>query len=390
MSAHRSLFIAALVTLSASLSQADHRDLVQATAAMDLDRARSLALQSIAMDPTSPEAVAAAAWWLDHLPSLTEPGEILDRTANPMDPELGFILARIAAEIHGGAPEGVLTNLELAGPWGTFGLLELHRAAAPTDDRLPAPNTPWGGLETPYRVPVRSLDGSAAVPQQMQFGGVVTVLSTIRLNALFDGFLVVEGRGSLRLEVDGDRVADLSFAGLHDPEITWYRVRLEAGIHRIRVSMAPVDVATVRLSLIAGDGRPFDPEPGDEQATGGWAEGRVAPDEPPATATLSTPTSANLDELFLHVATARLRGDPAATRRPSGRSCGPKPGCRCTTSRPPSSISSPRPGRPRKWTIGPRGTTCAPRPTSRCSGSWPTTWRCVRTARTTPMRCWMS
>jgi hypothetical protein len=32
-------------------------------------------------DPTSPDAVAAAAWWLDHLSSLTEPGEILDVVA---------------------------------------------------------------------------------------------------------------------------------------------------------------------------------------------------------------------------------------------------------------------------------------------------------------------
>jgi hypothetical protein len=299
---------AALLAVAAVVAHASQADLVRFTTTMELDQGRATALRLVAGDPTSADAVAAATWWLDHLSSLPEPGEILDVVAGPTDPEVRFILSRIASQLHDGPPADVLADLELAGPWGTFGLVELGRAQDTGDRPLPPPETPWRGPETPYRVPLRSLDGGVAVPSQLQFGGVVTVLGTFTLASAFDGYLAVEGRGSLRLAVNDQPVADLTYAGLQDPEITWYRTRLAAGHHRINVAMAPVDVASVRLSLIGADGSLPLLEPAAVES--GWAQGSVTPGDPPARQALSAVASADREDLLRHVASAKLRGDP--------------------------------------------------------------------------------
>lgn len=284
--------------------------------AFQLGEARRLALATVATDPKAVDAVGAGLWWLDSFDYLPDPTEILIFDAGPRDPELGFLMARIEAESHGRAPEGTLIPVEIAGPFGVFGELDLERAVTPTDDLLPPLGTPWTWPWQPYRVVVRSGDGTVSPPETMDVGGVTLAAWTFDVDGSFDGWMVVEAVGGLNLELDGRQVARLRRCGEVDPEVSWFRLALEPGPHRLRIAMGSRERPRVRVSLLDHDGHPVDATvtPGGE---GPWAPSTVAAELPPASAGLIArlgESGGTVAELLLAAELAAGRGDPRAQR----------------------------------------------------------------------------
>lgn len=221
---------------------------------MELEQARSRALEAVVADPSDLDAVAAAAWWLDHLDNLSAPGEILDAAAPPIHPELSWILGLIESRMTGLAPPGTLEHAELIGPWGRFGQLDLARLPIPRSSAWPAPGTPWSGTGTRYRVAITPQSGLVAVPPSMQLDGFVLAAWTLDLGIPFTGWMAIETRGDLRVELDGTQFAEVRFAGRDDPGVAWFRVTLDAGRHRLTTAMAPQDRAGIRVRTYADDG----------------------------------------------------------------------------------------------------------------------------------------
>jgi len=306
--------IAVLLMLLAGSSWAGWWEVHRADQSFDLARARSRALNAVAEDPTSADAVGAALWWMDSLDYLPDPGEILVFDGASRDPELGFLLARIEAEILGRAPEGALTPAEVSGPFGVFNTLDMERAVVPADRDLPPLGTPWTVAWQPYRVLLTTADGTVSPPESMNAGGVTLAGWTIELPREVQGWMVLEGRGSFNVELDDTPIAELRLCGKLDPEVTWYRVHLGAGVHRIRVSMGSRSLPRVRVSLFGSDGYPIQVEvvPG---ATGPWALSEATPELPPASAALARRLSGGMGtvaELLLAAELAAGRGDPLA------------------------------------------------------------------------------
>jgi len=284
-------------------------DVRLADAQMDLGRARSTALEVIEEDKGSIDAVAVAAWWLGTLDSIPNPGEILDRVAPPINPELSLILGLIESELGAVPPAGTLPDAEISGPWGTFGYLDLDRGVVPPDSKLPPPNSPWKGPGTHYRVRITTEDGQIDVPPSLHLGGVVLAAWTLQSPEAFDGYLVVEARGSYDLDVDGLAVNSIRFAGTADPAINWYRAKLGPGQHRLRVAMAPQSRASIRLSLFDTSGTPIIlPRTDPDQEIRLPAPSTVTPGDPPTPGMIVDDTT-KVQQLLCAAEVARFRGN---------------------------------------------------------------------------------
>jgi hypothetical protein len=274
------------VLLTAAPVAADWWEVYRADSAFDLESARELALATVAEDPTSHDAVAAAGWWYKNLGNLPDPLEIVRAAGDgPRDPELAFLLARIEAPTDR-PPAGSLSTCEIAGPFGMFEVLDLDRDAVPADRDLPPIGTPWRGMTSSYRLRVRTASGTIGPFESMSAGGVFLAGWTVAVAEDVDGWLVMEAQGGVNLFVDGRPVARLRACGQTDPGVSWYRARLEGGRHRIRVIMGSPQLPRVRVSLYDDHGGPMDVRilEGDQ---GPWAGSSVEPAEPPAAADLA-------------------------------------------------------------------------------------------------------
>jgi hypothetical protein len=288
----------------------------QADAAFDLAGARRAALAAVAEDPLGADAVAAALWWLDTLDDLPDPGEVLAVVDGPRDPELEFLLARIEAELTGRPPAGSLAPAELAGPFGVFDTLDLERGVVPDDDGLPPLGTPWSRAWQPYRVLVETTDGTVSVPEPMDAGGIVLAAWTLEAAAGTAAWLAVEGSGNLNLELDGRELARLRNCGERDAEVSWFRVRLEPGLHRLRAELGSRPPGRVRVSLYDGSGGSVGVTTR-SGAAGQWAPSTAVAELPPASAGLATRldgSSGSVPGLLLAAELASGRGDAPAVR----------------------------------------------------------------------------
>jgi len=221
---------AAVVLLSVAPATAGWWEVHRADAYLDLESAREIALAAVDEDPTSHDAVAAAAWWYKNIGNLPDPLEIVRVAGDrPRDPELGFLLSRIEAPADW-PPAGSLATCEIAGPFGMFEVLDLDRDVVPADRDLPPMGTPWRGLTSSYRLRIRTSSGTIGPPEAMSIGGVFRAAWTVLVGEDVDGWLVMEAQGGVNLFVDGQPVARLRACGQVDPGVTWYRAELEGGL----------------------------------------------------------------------------------------------------------------------------------------------------------------
>ena len=283
----------------------------------DLVGARELALQTIADDPTSADAIAAATWWLANVEHLADPEEVLAVAVDERDPELGLVLGRIENRLTLKAPPGALTEAEISGAFGVFSTLDLERGVVPPDDELPPLPTRWKDLTEPFRLSFKTPDGRHSPPMAMATDGVFLVAWTLELSDRAIGWMVIEAEGGYNLEVDGRAVDRRRECGERDPETNWYRIALAPGWHRVRVEVASPRVPQLRMNLLDDRGGPLDVRVGGP-APGGWAASEVEPQEPPASAALVervTGRDASVRDLMLAARLARGRGDPEAAYR---------------------------------------------------------------------------
>lgn len=316
MIVRRLIFITFFVVFSSAMlgESASWWEVRRADAQMDLASARSEALQVIEENSTSADAVAVASWWLGTLDSLPHPGEILEISTHPTNPELAYVLGLIESELVAMPPAGVLSNAEISGPWGAFGRLDIDRGVVPPDTELPPLGTAWNGPGTHYRVEIVSEDGRIAVPSAMLLGGAVLTAWTINTEEAIDGYLVVEAHADFNLEVDGTVIDRVRFAGNGQPEVSWYRIQMAEGWHRLRVTMAPQTQASVRVSLFDIETGPIILSSVDTtEQTHAWAPSTVAPGTPP-TPNINPPGTGGAPELLCAAAVAWLRGDTPLQR----------------------------------------------------------------------------
>jgi len=318
---HFSLVIAAALwvgsaCLATPVTATDWWTVNQADAAFDLPAARQAALQTVASDPTSADAVAAAGWWLHQIRNLPDPEEILTVAAEARDPELGFLLARIEANLNGRPPSGVLASAELIGPFGVFDTLDLERGVAPPDADLPSPDTVFTDPWNPVRLTITTLDGIIAPPDVVTARGVFTVLWTMQLDQIFDGWMVMEAAGSFDLVVDGRPADRRRFCGRRDAEIIWYRVRFDPGLHRLRADMAARGRPELRVSFYDADGQAVKLPVADSVADRSWAHSEVSVQEPPSRSDLSgrLDGGGSVAELLLAATLSEYRRDPVRWR----------------------------------------------------------------------------
>ncbi|MCW8984588.1 MAG: DUF3857 domain-containing protein, partial [Thermoanaerobaculales bacterium] len=285
----------------------------QAGMEFDLDKARELALTTIADDPSSADAVAAASWWLANIEDLPEPEEVLAAADNGRDPELGFILERVAARLGARPPASALTTAELAGAFGVFSSLDLERDVVPPDSELPPLGTRWSDPAAPFRLLMRTADGWHGPPRAMVAEGVFLVSWTLETAAETTGWMVVEARGGYNLEMDGRPVDRRRYCGQVDPGVAWYRLRLSQGVHRLRLEVASPDGPEVRVSLLDDQGGPVRNVTRIDRAGGVWADSELFAALPPASDELSRRLDgkdAAVPEYLLAAQLARVRSDP--------------------------------------------------------------------------------
>jgi hypothetical protein len=278
----RLLAVLVVATLGASPVAADWWEAYRADAGFDLAAARRAALAAVTDDPTGADAVAAAGWWRGRLDNLPDPEEILAAAGEVRDPELAFELARIGAALDGLPPAGVLATAEIAGPYGVFNTLDLERRLTPADADLPTPETVYVAPWEPVRYTMTTLDGAVAPPDVLDSRGVVAVLWTFTVDHVFDGYMAIEANGGFELAVDDRAVAAGRMCGFDEARVTWYRVRLDEGVHRIRADLAGPNRPELRVSFYDTSGAPLEPATADPSATGPWAGGDLRPQEPPA------------------------------------------------------------------------------------------------------------
>lgn len=248
--AARCLVGLAVALASAAPASAGWWEVWQADQRLDLESARELALAAIADDPAGADGVAAAMWWLANIDNLPAPEEPLALVASERDPELGFVMARIEAELKAAPPDGALGEATVAGPFGVLSTLDLERGVVPPDDGLPPVGTRWHDTASPFRLPFGSVDGFYGPPMAMSVDGVYLAAWTIAVEAEVEGWLVVEAQGSFNLELDGKRADSRRDCGVSDPVANWYRIRLAAGTHRLRLEIASPGSPRVRVSLL--------------------------------------------------------------------------------------------------------------------------------------------
>ncbi len=286
--------------------------------AFDLEAGREHALAVISSDPSSADAVAAATWWLSNMDDLPAPDEVLAAAPSGRDPELGFVLARIAGRLRTGVPAGALSVAEIAGPFGVFSLLDLERDVVPPDASLPSLGTRWLDPAAPFRLRIKTLDGRHGPPLSMITDGVYLAAWNLETAADTVGWLVVEAEGGYNLELDGRKVDSRRQCGVVDPGVNWYQLSLGAGAHRLRIEIASPNRPQVRVSLLNGQGRPLDGlRVVDEPATS-WAASKIEKRLPTASSRLSQRLAndeGSLSELLLAAQLARGRADPEDEHR---------------------------------------------------------------------------
>jgi hypothetical protein len=307
--------VVAVVLAGAAPVAADWLSVYQADAELDLAAASELALETVANEPRSADAVAAAAWWLDSLPYLEFPERILDEDRPEIDPQLGFLLARIEGTLARRPPDGALATVELAGPFGAFPTLDLERPVVPADRDLPALGTPWRGVGSPVRMQLRTATGIMGVPDELAAAGVYVAAWTVVVDEEVSGWMVVEAVGGFNLEVDGRPVARLRRCGRVDPGVSWYRVHFEGGRHRLRIVIGSPGRPQLRVSLFDDVGRPFAVR---TDTSGGppWSASLVERMTPPAVAELERQLEREpeADRLLLAATVAASDGDPVRQR----------------------------------------------------------------------------
>ncbi len=285
----------------------------QAGMEFDLDSARELALQTIAADPGSADALAAASWWLANIEDLPEPEEVLAAADNGRDPELGFVLEQVAASLGARPPAGALATAEMAGAFGVFSTLDLERDVVPLDSDLPPLGTMWSDPAGPFRLLMRTADAWHGPPRAMMADGVFLVSWTLQVAAETTGWMVVEARGGYNLEVDGHPVDQRRYCGQVDPGVAWYRLRLARGVHRLRLEVASPDGPKVRVSVLDDQGHPTRSLTRVDRADENWAASEITAALPPASAELSRRLQdgdAPVPEYLLAAQLARGRSDP--------------------------------------------------------------------------------
>jgi hypothetical protein len=300
------------VVLLAAQARAGWMQVLEADGALDLPAARRAALAVVAAEPTSADAVASAGWWLENLDTLTEPEAILAAAPAEVDPELAFVLARIAATIRHTVPAGTLPRAQLSGPWGRYDTLDLERGVVPIDAELPPLGSPSRGPGHAYHLDLSSHDGWIGPPERLAYSGVYLAGWTLHADREVDGWLVVEARGSYNLELDGVQVDRRRDCGLVDPATVWYRVGLQAGRHRVRIEMASRELPAVRLSLLGVDGAPVAVSVQDGGQ--GLSGSRARVELPPASAAVGEAVGSERDRL-LAAALSSLRRDQRERRR---------------------------------------------------------------------------
>ena len=312
--AARAAVVAAILTLSLPVS-AGWWEVWREDMRFELGAAREQALASVAEDPSSADAVAAAMWWLTNIENLPAPEEILSVSENGRDPELGFVLGLIETRLRSEAPASVLKTAELAGPFGVFSSLDLERNVVPPDDGLPPSGTRWLNQGAAFRLTVRNPDGRHSPPLSMAVDGVYLMAWNLDVAEDVTGWLVVEAQGGYNLEVDGRAVDRRRDCGLEDPETNWYRIRLTRGAHRLRVELASPDVPVVRVSLLDDRGGSLAGVRATERPSHVWMGSKVDWSLPPAEAELSKRLEdggGSTAEMLLAAQLARGRGDPVA------------------------------------------------------------------------------
>ena len=279
----------------------------------DLGAGREHALAVISSDPSSADAVAAATWWLSNMDDLPAPDEVLAAAPSVRDPELGFVLGRIAGRLRTAAPPGVLTVAEIAGPFGVFSLLDLERDVVPPDASLPPLGTRWRDPAAPFRLRMKTLDGRHGPPLSMITDGVYLAAWNLESAADAVGWLVVEAEGGYNLELDGRVIDRRRQCGVVDAGINWYRLRLGAGTHRLRIEIASMNRPRVSVSLLDDQGRPLEGVGIVDEPASSWAASQAESSLPPASSELSqrlAGDSASLSDLLLAAQLARGRADP--------------------------------------------------------------------------------
>jgi hypothetical protein len=315
MITRRRLIVALFVCLlPPAIGVAGWLEVWQAGMELDLERARELALETIASDPTSADAVAAASWWLANVEDLPEPEEVLAVAADGHDPELAFVVERVGALLGSRPPAGALVEAELAGPFGVFSTIDLEREVVPPDEELPALGTRWSDPATPFRLVMRSADALHGPPQSMIADGVYLVSWTLEIAADIEGWMVVEARGGYNLSLDGNPVDRRRHCARVDPGTLWYRVRLEPGLHRLRIEIASPDNPQVRVSLLDEQGRPARGVSRVKEANRPWASSVIEAGLPPASTELIGRVESGegqVSDLLLAAQLARGRSDPS-------------------------------------------------------------------------------
>ena len=314
----RSVVLLVLCLAQSLTSDAGWWEVWQAAMEFDLGTARERALATIAADPNSADAVAAASWWLANIEDLSEPEEVLAVTGNGRDPELGFILEQVAARLGSRPPAGALAAAEVAGAFGVFSTLDLDRDVVPPDGELPALGTRWSDPVLQFRLLMRTVDAWHGPPRAMMADGVFLVSWTLEAAEETNGWMAVEARGGYNLELDGRRVDRRRHCGQVDPGVNWYRLHLAEGVHRLRVEVASPDGPQVRVSLLDDDGSPTKGVIRVDETVVQWADSEASPVLPPASATMLRRLEAGdapVPELLLAAQLARARSDPDEEHR---------------------------------------------------------------------------
>ena len=308
---------AALLTVVQVVS-ANWWEMWQADGQLDLQTARTMALAAMSRDPASAEAVAAANWWLENIENIADPEEALSLDGVGRDPELGFILQKIDAELRAAPPFASLTPAEVAGVFGVFSTLDLERGVVPADDELPALGTRWKSLAEPFRLSVRASDAFYGPPRGMISDGVYLVAWNLEAAQEVTGWLVVEAGGGYDIALDGLKVDRRRECGVVDPATNWYRIRLDAGFQRLRVEMASPTAPRVRVSLLDGRGGPLAGVSLVEDGVASWAPSELEPGLPPASQALDDRlgrADPGMGKLLLAASLAESRGDPEESFR---------------------------------------------------------------------------
>ncbi|NOZ93679.1 MAG: DUF3857 domain-containing protein [Acidobacteria bacterium] len=298
---------------------------LRAHAAMDLSAARAAALDCVRSgDPA--DAVAAAGWWQENIEVLTEPDEILAAAHGRTQPELAWILHQIDGTLNRHAPAGVLTPWELSGAWGVLSTLDLDRPVVPPDARLPAMGAPWIAAWEPWRLELRSADGTVSPPGPMALDGVYLAAWSFVSPEAEGAWLVVEAQCGYNLFLDGQRLARERRCGRLSAGVHWYALSLGPGPHRLRAEIADPNLPRLRVSLLDASGAPLA-----VRLRPGWIPDRTAPSRAqpsasPAELALGSGRPASLDGALLRAQLARGRHDASAERHWLGQAAAMSPG----------------------------------------------------------------